>query len=417
MATTNVAELRKQAKLPAKQAGGSTVAKFFEVNKASIQAVLPRHVSPERMLKIALGALRTTPKLMECTTESLFGAVVQCAQLGLEPNTPMGHAYLIPFRNTQKNRTDVQVIIGYRGLIDLARRSGQIVSIAAHAVHENDEFSYEYGLEEKLVHRPAEGDRGEITHFYAVAKLKDGGHAFEVMSRAEVEKIRDNSNNYKFARDKRKTVWGQYFSEMGRKTVIRRLFKYLPVSIEMATASALDAKASAGEDQQLDAVLEGDYQVLDEDAPDLEGAGQDMDEGGDEWPQLIDGKGWVDSAGEIYDGTRHAWSKADDRPAVRADGTFRARRGTGKQTVSGDDAGPGTDGGSATAGEENTGAPGLTLESLVERMRAAQTEDELNEVFDMARDLPEQDRNAAESFYDARMKQILDGDDGTSGLE
>ncbi len=329
--TVNLTELKKKAKLPAKQVGGSTVAKFFEQNRASIEAVLPKHVSPERMLKIALGALRTTPKLMECTTESLFGAVIQCAQLGLEPNTPMGHAYLIPFRNNQQGRTDVQVIIGYRGLIDLARRSGQIVSIAAHEVRERDEFDYQYGLEERLVHRPAHGDRGEITHFYAVAHLKDGGHAFEVMSRAEVEAIRDASNNYRWAKDKSKTVWGQYFSEMGRKTAIRRLFKYLPVSIEIATASALDAMAEAGKPQGLDAVLEGDYQVMDEspvleahdtmsagDTPNLEDDGL--------WPKQDEEGRWFDSAGEVYDPERHGWSRDNNRPSVTADGRFRARR-------------------------------------------------------------------------------------------
>lgn len=262
--TIDMQQLKQTAKLPAAQAGIGSVKKFFDSQKSVLSAVLPKHVNADRMLKIALGALRTTPKLMECTTETLFGAIVQCSQLGLEPNTPLGHAYLIPFRNNRKNVTEVQIVFGYKGLIDLARRSGQIVSISAHAVHDGDKFNYAYGLEEKLEHIPAKGERGDVIYFYAVAKLVGGGHAFEVMSREDVEAIRDSSNNFKFARDKGATVWGQHFIQMGRKTVLRRLFNYLPVSIELATASALDSKSAMGEDQNIGAVLDGDFSVVDE---------------------------------------------------------------------------------------------------------------------------------------------------------
>lgn len=243
----------------AADAGMSTVKKFFESQKPTLLAVLPKHVSADRMLKLALGAMRTTPKLHQCTIESLFGALVQCSQLGLEPNTPLGHAYLIPFKS------EVQIVFGYKGLLDLARRSGQIVSIAAHEVCENDHFEFEYGLDEKLSHRPAMlKPRGDVVAFYAVAKFSGGGHAFEVMSVSQVEAIRDSAQNYKFAHDKSKTVWGQHFVEMGRKTVLRRLMKYLPVSIELATAVALDSKAE-DESQNLGSVLSGDFEVVDSD--------------------------------------------------------------------------------------------------------------------------------------------------------
>jgi recombination protein RecT len=263
---TNIADLKRTSTMIAKDAGIGSVKKFFESQKATMAAVLPKHMDAERMLKLALGALRTTPKLMQCRTDSLFGAIVQCAQLGLEPNTPLGHAYLLPFENRQKGITEVQIILGYKGLIDLARRSGQIVSISAHEVCQKDHFEYEYGLDEKLVHRPALGDRGQVIAFYAAAKLVGGGYAFEVMSAKQIEEIRDASQNYKFAKDKTKTVWGQHFVEMGRKTVLRRLFKYLPVSIELATASALDDRSSRGESQGLDEALNGDFSVIDSDA-------------------------------------------------------------------------------------------------------------------------------------------------------
>lgn len=260
--TTNLATLRQTSKMVAKDAGMGNVKQFFESQKSTLAAVLPRHVSPDRMLKIALGALRTTPKLMGCTVETLMGAVVQCSQLGLEPNTPLGHAYLIPFENRSKGVTEVQIVLGYKGLIDLARRSGQIVSIAAHEVCEKDHFDYAYGLDERLEHRPAMGERGDIIAFYAVAKLVGGGHAFEVMSNQQVEEIRNESQGWKTAKKYGKTdstPWGGHYAEMGRKTVLRRLVKYLPVSIELASAAAIDDIAHRGASQALDTVLDGDY--------------------------------------------------------------------------------------------------------------------------------------------------------------
>lgn len=275
---TNIADLKRTSQMTASQAGVGSVKKFFEAQKSAITQVLPKHMDADRMLRIATGALRTTPKLLNAKIETLFGAVVQCAQLGLEPNTPLGHAYLIPFDNRQKGITEVQIVFGYKGLVDLARRSGQIVSIAAHEVCRNDTFEFSYGLDERLEHKPALQNRGDVIAFYAVAKLVGGGYAFEVMSRDQVEEIRDNSQNYKFARDKDKTVWGQHFVEMGRKTVLRRLFKYLPVSIELATAAAMDGAADSGVSQALDDVLTGEYTVVDTDAPNVERDDQPQDQ-------------------------------------------------------------------------------------------------------------------------------------------
>lgn len=357
-----IAELKQQAKLPAKVAGGSTVAQFFESNKNALHAVLPKHVTPDRMLKIALHAIRAVPQLLECTTESLFGAVVQCAQLGLEPNTTLGHAYLIPFRNKRENRTDVQMIIGYKGLLDLARRSGQIISIAAHAVRENDEFEFAYGLTEKLSHRPAMRDRGEIIAFYAVAQLVGGGHAYEVMSREDVDIIKASSQS--------RGQWGpwkDHYEEMGRKTAIRRLSKYLPLSIEFSTALSIDSKSDTDSPPDLSTVLDGSFVVEDPITTPIEAMASpdktdtdtdpgefidkreidpkqiaaahrprfDIDKkkgGSKEWPQQMpDENGelrWADRTGKFYDSDIHAWSAKDDSPAVRSDGSFRARRGT-----------------------------------------------------------------------------------------
>lgn len=247
------------------------IAHLLTAKKGEIAKMLPKHLNAERLLKVAQIAATTTPALAKCDVASLVGAIGQCAQMGLEPNTVLGHAYLVPFNTKRKDGNgnerwvnSVQVIIGYKGLIDLARRSGQIVSIAAHEVCENDQFDLVYGLDEKLEHRPAMGERGAIIGFYAVAKLKDGGYCFEFMSRIQVEQIMrstQSKGNY--------GPWKDNFSEMGRKTVIRRLAKYLPLSIEFQTAAALDGMADAGKDQNLDAntIIDGEFAVVPEDAP------------------------------------------------------------------------------------------------------------------------------------------------------
>lgn len=233
--------------------------------KAQMALALPKHLTADRLARIATTEMRRVPALANCSPESFLGAIMQCAQLGLEPSNGLGQAYLIPFGNgkDKQGRANVQLIIGYRGMIDLARRSGQIVSLSARSVYEKDEFSYQYGLHEDLHHKPNEdGETGELTHVYAVAKLKDGGVQFEVMSRKQIESVRSQS---KAANN---GPWVTHFDEMAKKTVIRRLFKYLPVSIEIQRAAILDEKAEAGIDQQHETFfdtgdfVEADYTIV-----------------------------------------------------------------------------------------------------------------------------------------------------------
>jgi pyridoxine 5'-phosphate synthase PdxJ len=167
---------------------------------------------------------------------------------------------------------DVQVIIGYKGMLDLARRSGQINSISAREVCENDEFSYQYGLREDLTHKPAMRQRGDVIGFYAVAHLSGGGHQFEFMSREQVEEIRDNSQGYKAALSAAKrynktpdTPWETAFVEMGKKTALRRLFKYLPVSIEML-AKAMELEDSERTGVNHGEVITGEYSTVEDSA-------------------------------------------------------------------------------------------------------------------------------------------------------
>lgn len=253
------------------------IAYLLKTKHGEIAKMLPKHLNAERLLKVAQIAATTTPALAKCDVASLVGAIGQCAQMGLEPNTVLGHAYLVPFNTKRKDGkgnerwvNSVQVIIGYKGLIDLARRSGQIVSIAAHEVCENDKFELVYGLDEKLIHTPSLGERGEVIGFYSVAKLKDGGHCFEFMSLKQIHEIRDASQGYQQAVKYKKQndhPWGAHFTEMGRKTVIRRLAKYLPLSIEFQTAAALDGMAEGGKDQHMDAAMDGDFSIIPDDAP------------------------------------------------------------------------------------------------------------------------------------------------------
>lgn len=122
-----------------------------------------------------------------------------------------------------------ELVPGYRGFIALALSSGQITSINAQAVHRNDRFDFAYGLNERLEHVPAEGDRGDLTHFYAYVKLKEGGHHFEVLSRAEVDALRGRSKD---------PAWVRGYAEMGKETAIRRIARYLPLDVQKAAALA-----------------------------------------------------------------------------------------------------------------------------------------------------------------------------------
>lgn len=212
---------------------GKTINDLFEQMKPAIAQAIPKHLTPDRLLRIATTSIRTNPKLKVCTPESLLGAVMQCAQLGLEPSI-LGHAYLIPYKN--KGIDECQFQIGYKGLIELARRTGQISSIMAQAVHANDEFEYEYGLNERLKHVPSDGDRGPVIKYYAYAKFKDGGYSFMVMSRADIAAHRD-----KFSKAKTYGPWIDHFDEMAKKTVLKALMKYMPISVDFQRAVDQDS--------------------------------------------------------------------------------------------------------------------------------------------------------------------------------
>lgn len=233
---SNLKTVEKSGLIDANQ---KTVVHLLEKMKQEIARCLPKHLTPERMTRIALTMLRKTPKLQACDPLSFIASIMQASQLGLEPGI-LGSSYLVPFYNDKTNRYECTFMPGYRGFLDLARRSGKIITLVARSVYENDVFNYEFGLKENLVHKPTLGDRGNLVAVYAVAMLKDGGHQFDVMSKTEVDNVRAISKS------KDNGPWVTHYEEMAKKTVLRRLFKWLPCSVEMQKAVSLDELQEAG---------------------------------------------------------------------------------------------------------------------------------------------------------------------------
>jgi recombination protein RecT len=212
--------------------GGDTFQALLKRMQPQIEKALPKHISPDRMARVALTAYNSNSKLKECNPMSVLAAVLISSQLGLEVNTPLGQAYIIPYGK------QAQFQIGYKGLLDLAYRSGEYQVIYAMEVYENDEFDFAYGLDPYLTHKPAREPKGEPVYYYAVYKTKNGGSNFRVWSR---EKIDKHAKKYSQAVQKGWTSpWKTDFDAMAKKTVLKDLLKYAPLSIEMAQQISTD---------------------------------------------------------------------------------------------------------------------------------------------------------------------------------
>lgn len=203
--------------------------------RAALAEVAPKHLTPERVVKMVLMATSRQPKLLECTQESLLKAAMTSTELGLDCSGTLGRGYLVPYRNNKTNRTEAIFIDGYLGKMDLARRSGEIQSISADVVYKQDLFSYEKGLREKLMHKPdvfSPKCDEDIKGAYMICRFKGGGHHIHFMSRHEIEKIRGLSK----ARDS--GPWKSFYPEMCKKTVLRAGLKMCPLSVETQQALA-----------------------------------------------------------------------------------------------------------------------------------------------------------------------------------
>lgn len=213
----------------------STIKDYINLYSKEIAKALPSVLTPERFSRMAMTAITKTPKLAECSPQSFIGSLLTAAQLGLEPNTPLGQAYLIPFYNGRKRIYECQFQVGYKGMIDLCNRSGEIKNIEAHIVYENDEFEFEYGLDSKLKHKPCMSDKGAPVWVYALYRLNNGGYGFEVMSvddcMAHGEKYSKAFNN---------SPWQTNPEEMMKKTVLKKVLKYAPVRSDFVKGAVAD---------------------------------------------------------------------------------------------------------------------------------------------------------------------------------
>lgn len=232
LTTNNGSSITKKENKP------KTIIDLVQSSKNQFANALPKHINTDRFVRIAITTIRLNPKLAKCSQESLLGALMVSAQLGLEPGT-LGQCYLIPFENKKAGTVECQFQIGYKGLIELLRRSGQLSDIYSYTVYENDDFNIEYGLSRTLVHKPNFTDRGEIKGFYAVAILKDGAKAFEYMTKDEITKHEEKYRKGSYKND----VWNKNFEEMAQKTVVKKLLKWLPVSVEFLEMAAKDEKS------------------------------------------------------------------------------------------------------------------------------------------------------------------------------
>ena len=263
----NECVLKVKNKIQEKQKNAKSIEELINKSIDSLAQALPKYMSAERLARIALTTIRLNPKLSDCTPQSFLAALFQCAQLGLEPNIE-GQAYIIPYNCTKKlvdpatgkdkyiKVTEAQFQIGYKGYIELFYRHGAAAHIDMHTVYENDLFEFSYGTDSYLEHCPKLNDRGEPIAYYAIAKLKDGGSIFKVMSRDEcIEHGKTHSKCY-ISKEWNKSLntyvaienphfdenspWAKDLNAMCKKTVLIQLAKCMPKSIELQKALSMD---------------------------------------------------------------------------------------------------------------------------------------------------------------------------------
>jgi len=222
---------------PPENARAAVISQLFNTQRVqeTLAKVLPKHLTPEKILTMYLIAASRQPKLYECTGASILKAAVAAAELGLDFSGKLGEGWLVPFHNKNIGAYECTFIPGYQGLVKLVRNSGEVVQVRARLVHERDMFEVSYGLDETITHvLSREAEAGDVTHVYAVAVFKDGSHQFEVMTIQEVEAVRARS------RAATSGPWVTDWGEMAKKTVVRRMFKYLPRSPELEKFIAVD---------------------------------------------------------------------------------------------------------------------------------------------------------------------------------
>ena len=213
-----------------KENKSKTIFDVIQAGAKQFATALPKHINSDRFVRIAITTIRQNPKLAQCNQESLLGALMVSAQLGLEPGV-LGQCYLIPYGR------ECQFQIGYKGMIELLRRSGQLKDIYAYSVYENDEFEMTYGLDRDLKHKPNLQNKGNFIGCYCVAVLKDDARAFEYMTKEEIE-----AHGKKFSKTYGNGPWKTDFEAMAHKTVVKKMLKWLPLSVEFLEMANKDEK-------------------------------------------------------------------------------------------------------------------------------------------------------------------------------
>ena len=227
----------------------------LKLMEPNFKPLLPKSIEPEKFQALVVAAVNSNPKLMECTRESLWKSCVQGAELGLSLNPTLGEADILPVWNGVTKKNEAQFRPRYKGLMKLALQSKEVTSIRSVLVYENDEFEVIEGLRPDIIHKPARGERGAMTHVYCVWKLRSQVEPqFEVMDRAQVMRIKARSPSGKDD----KGPWKTDEPEMWRKTVVRRASKYMPISCEeFQRAVAADNIAEIG--GEIDITEDGEF--------------------------------------------------------------------------------------------------------------------------------------------------------------
>lgn len=215
-----------------------------------IKAALPKHLTGDRMARIMLTTLRLNPKLMQCSMESLAGAIIQASQLGWEPGSGMAQCALVPYGS------EVKLIPMFGGLIDLATRSGRVMDVRANVILKGDVWNISQGSDQKIHHLPdlernKEPGFEDVVLAYAVATMSNGIQKLEIVEKWKLTKIRSKSPSF----GKASSPWVDWPIAMCRKTAIKQITKYLPKSAELQTALQLDNLADMGKKQDLDRLL------------------------------------------------------------------------------------------------------------------------------------------------------------------
>jgi recombination protein RecT len=220
--------------------GARTLGEQIRSMQSQYQLAMPKGMEAAQLIRDAITAVRNTPKLDQCEPTSVLGALMNCAQLGLRPGV-LDHAWVLPFWDYKSRGFKAQLILGYKGYIELGYRHGRVASLMARTVHANDVYDVDYGVNDNLVHKPfLDGPRGEARAFYTVVKYTNGGYVFYNMSKSEVEEHRDQ---YATTKTKEGVIFGPWkdnFEGMALKTTVRMVSKYMPKSAEFASAMAVD---------------------------------------------------------------------------------------------------------------------------------------------------------------------------------